>query len=73
MPAACSHALTALTGHAVKDDLEPVLGFLEVGDVERHELGPAKRAREAQQQQRAVAEALEALGSGKGHGAGCLG
>jgi hypothetical protein len=92
MPAACSHALTALTGHVVTPRaraivtpwpswsvfdrrmvLEAVLGFLEVGNVEGHELGPAKRACEAQQQQRAVAEALEAIGSGKGHGAGGLG
>jgi hypothetical protein len=31
------------------DDLEAVLGFLEVSDVERHEFGTAKRASEAQQ------------------------
>jgi hypothetical protein len=31
--------------------------------IERHELGPAKRACEAQQQRRPVAEVLEALGA----------
>jgi hypothetical protein len=38
--------------------LKPSSDSFEVGDIERHELGPAKRASEAQQQQRAVAEAL---------------
>jgi hypothetical protein len=37
------------------DDLEPVFGSLQVGDVERHQLRPTKRACEAQQQQRTVA------------------
>jgi hypothetical protein len=52
-------------------DLEAVLGFLEVGNVERHALGPPKRPCEVQQQQRAVAEALEALGAIKAMARAC--
>jgi hypothetical protein len=55
------------------DDLEAVLGFLEIGHVERHELGPPERASEAQQEERAIAQALEAFRCCQGHGAGYLG
>jgi hypothetical protein len=46
---------------AADDDLVPILGFLQVGDVESHQFGPAKCAWEAQQQQCAVAEAVPCL------------
>jgi hypothetical protein len=89
MPAACSHALTAFTGQVITPramanvthpglpdqvTLKPSSVSSKVGVIEGHEFRPAKRACEGhQQQQRAVTEALEAIGSGKDHSAGGLG
>jgi hypothetical protein len=57
-----------LVGLAAPDrDSQSVLGFLEIGDIERHQLRAPEGPTEAQQQQRTVPQALETAGRSVGH------